>query len=236
MSTNENGEPQETPCADKADRTSMMEAVAFVGETLAPLFLQDPATGDAGPAFAALTALDVDAAADAWPFVERDEARADLSLTVQGLAPAQDGHPFDDPAGELVREYRRLFVGPAALPAPPWGSVYTDRDCVTFGASTLELRVWMRLNGIVRTTDEHTPEDHIGLLLALLAYVARERPELTEEYLKMHVLTWASHYLGQLEAAARHPFYRGLARLTHASLEGMANTLGIKVVTPRFYR
>ena len=34
-------------------------------------------------------------------------------------------------------EYRRLFVGPGHLPAPPWGSVYTDRECVIFGEATL---------------------------------------------------------------------------------------------------
>ena len=45
---------------------------------------------------------------------------------------------------ELVWEYRRLFVGPGHLPAPPWGSVYTDHECVIFGEATLALRAWMR--------------------------------------------------------------------------------------------
>ena len=32
------------------------EAIAFVGETLGPFYLQDPVKGDAGPAFAAMAA------------------------------------------------------------------------------------------------------------------------------------------------------------------------------------
>ena len=68
------------------------------------------------------------------------------------------------------QEYRRLFVGPAPKPAPPWGSVYTDRECVVFGESTLALRAWMRAQGIARLVDDKTPEDHIGLMLVLMAW------------------------------------------------------------------
>ena len=45
------------------DGRDMLEGIAFVGETLGPFFLQDPKTGEAGAAFQALAALDVDAAA-----------------------------------------------------------------------------------------------------------------------------------------------------------------------------
>lgn len=235
MSTNGNRETQAAPRMGEEERAAALEAVAFVGETLAPFFLQDPVTGEAGAAFDAMRSLDANAAGGEWPFVEPDEARADLALMVEGLQPAAAGQPGDHD-GALVREYRRLFIGPAPKPAPPWGSVYTDREYVVFGASTLELRTWMRLNGIVRTTDDHTPEDHIGLMLALLSYLARDKGDIVEEYLKLHLLPWSSHFLDELEAAAEQPFYRGLARLTRASLEGMQAAFGIEVTHPRFYR
>lgn len=211
------------------DNDIMMDGIAFVGETLAPFYLQDPRTGDAGPAFQAMASLDVAAAAAEWPFGEEAAVRDALGLMVGGLAEGAD-------ADDLVWEYRRLFVGPAVKPAPPWGSVYTDRECVVFGASTLELRRWMREQGIERTTDDRTPEDHIGLMLALMAWIARNRPEALEEYLRSHLLTWSSHFLEELAGAAEHPFYQGLARLTGASLEGVRSELGIEVVYPRFYR
>ncbi|WP_417143225.1 Tat proofreading chaperone DmsD [Raoultibacter massiliensis] len=131
---------------------------------------------------------------------------------------------------------RRLFVGPAKKPAPPWGSVYTDRECVVFGESTLALRRWMRENGIERTTDEKTPEDHIGLMLVLLAWLAANKPELIEPYLQDHVLTWSSHFLDQLAEAAEHPFYEGLALLAKESLEGLQRELDLEVAYPRYYR
>lgn len=208
---------------------AMLEGVAFVGEALAPFFLQDPVKGTAGEAYAALAGLDVEAAAAEWPFVDEAEARAALGLMVEGLAAG-----VQDEA--LVWEYRRLFVGPGKKPAPPWGSVYTDRECVVFGASTLELRAWMRERGIARTTDEKTPEDHIGLMLALMAWIVREQPADLDDYLRLHLLTWSSHYLDELEEAAEHPFYEGLARLTRATLEGLRDARGLSVVIPRFYR
>ncbi|OUO87599.1 DMSO reductase maturation protein DsmD [Gordonibacter sp. An230] len=211
----------------KTDQT--LEAIAFAGEALAPFFLQDPLTGDAGASFDAMAALDVDDAAAEWPFAEEGEAREALGLMVAGLA---DGRKAD----ALVWEYRRLFVGPAPKPAPPWGSVYTDRECVVFGASTLELRAWMRTRGIARLGGEREPEDHIGLMLALMAWIARNRPADLDDYLRLHLLTWAPHYLDELAEAASHPFYEGLARLTGITLEGIRVERGLEVTVPRFYR
>ena len=211
------------------ERQTQLEAIAFVGDTLAPFYLQDPAKGDAGPAFEAMAALDAEAAAAEWPFADGDEAHAALRLMVDGLAAGAEDEA-------LVWEYRRLFVGPAPKPAPPWGSVYTDRECVVFGASTLELRRWMRGRGIARLADDRTPEDHIGLMLALMAHLALNRPEDLDAFLREHLLTWSSHFLDELAEAAAHPFYEGLARLTKASLEGIQQARGIDVTYPRFYR
>lgn len=205
-----------------------LEAIAFVGETLAPFFLQDPRTGTADASFDAVAALNAQEAASAWPFADAEEAQRAFALMVDGLAKGRD----DD----LVWEYRRLFIGPAPKPAPPWGSVYTDRECVVFGATTLELRRWMREHGIARQTDDKTPEDHMGLMLVLMAWIARNQPEDLAEFLRLHLLTWSTHFLDQLAEAARQPFYEGLARLTKASLEGIQAELGLEVVHPRFYR
>lgn len=206
-----------------------LEGVVFAGEALAPFFLQDPKTGDARAVFEAMTEIDVEAASKEWPFVEDEQAKHGLSLMKQSLDAGID-------ADSLVWEYRRLFIGPAPKPAPPWGSVYTDRECVVFGASTLSLRAWMREQGIERLADDKTPEDHIGLMLVLMAWIARERPDVLDEYLRLHLLPWSSHFLGQLAKVAEHPFYEGLALLTNGTLEGIRADRGLNVVYPRFYR
>lgn len=209
---------------------AVREAVMFVGQTLGPLFLDDPRHEEqVVPAIKAFAALDVDAAAEEWPFVDADDARGALALMKEG---AQAGAQSD----EVVWEYRRLFVGPAPKPAPPWGSVYTDRECVVFGGTCLELRQWMREVGIERLGDEKDPEDHIGLMLLLVAWIAEHRPEVLEDCLRLHVLPWSSHLLEELEDAAEQPLYKGVARLARMSLEGMQEAFGIEVAYPRFYR
>ncbi|KAB1651575.1 Tat proofreading chaperone DmsD [Adlercreutzia muris] len=213
------------------EATEPVDAIVFAGASLAPFFLNDPRTGDAADAFAALAELDVAAAAAQWPFAGDEIAAVEGALAAmkEGLAAGAD---HDD----VVWEYRRLFVGPGHLPAPPWGSVYTDRECVVFGESTLALRAWMRAVGVERLADERTPEDHIGLMLALLSFLAAERPELVDDYLRDHLLTWAPHYLEALEEAAEQPFYVGLARLTRLTLVGLQRERGLTVELPRFYR
>lgn len=207
----------------------VLDEVAFVGETLGPFFLEDPKAGKATSAFEAITTLNIEEAAQEWPFVAQQQAHEALSLMQNGL---RNGIEAD----ELVWEYRRLFVGPATKAAPAWGSVYTDREGVVFGQSTLELRRFMRTYGIERLQDEKNPEDHIGLMLQLMAWIAREKPECLEEYLRLHLLTWASHFLEKLEEVSEEDFYRGLARLTKESFEGIKQELEIEVTYPRFYR
>ena len=214
---------------EKLEHVDFCSRIAFVGETLGPFFLQDPVKGTAQAAFEAVAALDAREAGAEWPFVEDEHAERYLAQMVKGL---ENGIDDED----LVWEYRRLFIGPAKKPAPPWGSVYTDRECVVFGESTLALRQWMRENGIERTVDEKTPEDHIGLMFVLLAWLADNKPELVESYLTDHLLTWSSHFLDQLAAAAEQPFYEGLALLAKESLEGMQQELDLDVAYPRYYR
>lgn len=209
------------------DQQAQLEQVAFIGDVFAPFFLQDPLIGSAGPSFAAMAALDPAAAAAEWPFVDAEAAESPLALMAQGAADATEN---------LAHEYRRLFVGPAHKAAPPWGSVYTDRECVMFGESTLELRRWMREHGLVAPEGTRTPEDHIGLLLGLMAQLAAEMPDALDDFLAHYLLTWSHHFLTLMAQEAQHPFYRGLAQLTDASLEGIRASRSIQVTYPRFYR
>lgn len=206
--------------------------IAFVGLTLGPFFSYDPKLDEQKleAQAQAFCALELPEAAYAWPFVSPDVANTSIGQMQFGLAQGLNAVP-------MYEEYRRLFVGPAAKVAPPWGSVYTDKDMVVFGESTIRLREWLRVEGIsVAKGASDEPEDHIGTLLSLMGWIAKNRPEALIEFLQQHVLTWSSHFLEIVEENAMHPFYRGLATLTRASLEGIQRQLGIVVEYPRYYR
>ena len=211
---------------------SVLQGIAFVGRTLGPFFRYDPKRelDVVGPLYDAIATMDARAAAADWPFADEREVFRALCLMQEGLE-----DDLDESA--IIWEYRRLFVGPAHKAAPPWGSVYTDKDCVMYGASWVALREWMRQCGIaVEGGESREPEDHIGLMLEMCAWLADNRPELLAGYLRLHVLPWAGHFLDGMYEAAQHPFFEGLALLTKASLEGMRRDLALQVQTPRFYR
>lgn len=208
------------------------EGIVLVGATLGPLFLNDPKL-DAeriAPIYTAFKNLDVEAAACDWPFVTDDTAFTYLSWMNEGLDKGIDNE-------DLMWEFRRLFIGPDTKPAPPWGSVYMDKDKVCFGSSCMGFRDWLKRVGVsVEKKNSDEPEDHLGTMLELMAWLSANRPELLEEYLQEHLLTWSSHFLEQLERASEHPFFRGLAGLTRVSLEGIQETLGLVIDYPEFYR
>lgn len=136
---------------------------------------------------------------------------------------------------DLADQYQCLFIGPNELPAPPWGSVYLDPECVIFGNSLLALRDFLRQHQIAFQAQQDEPEDHIGLMLMLSAYLAENRPHLVVEFLREHFLAWATHFLQQLTEAENAPFYQGLALLTEYTLQNWQRALHIDVPNVRFY-
>lgn len=220
-----------------------LAGIAFAGRTLGPFFRYDPLLDreKVEALYVALARSDAAALCEEWPFVAPDEASGPIADMVRGAKRFEDELAVDNESlaatSSLADEYRRLFVGPAKKAAPPWGSVYTDRDQVIFGFSTLELREWLRKNGIqVRRGESEEPEDHIGTMLELMAWLADNRPELLGDYLQHHLLTWAPHFLALMQDATTDAFFAGLAALTRYTLLGIQDTLELEVVEPRFYR
>ena len=137
---------------------------------------------------------------------------------------------------DLTEQYQNLFIGPNELVAPPWGSVYLDPECVIFGNSLLALRDFLKRHQIAFQAQQDEPEDHIGLMLMLAAYLAETRPHLLVEFLSQHLLTWALHFLTKLANVENHPFYQGLALLTLITLDDWKQKLSLSVPDVRFYR
>lgn len=137
---------------------------------------------------------------------------------------------------DLAADYQALFIGPNALPAPPWGSVYLDPESVIFGNSLLALRDFLRHNAIVFSSPQDEPEDHFGLMLLLAAYLADHKPTLLAEFFTNHLFTWANRYLDLLAEQQDYPFYQGLALLAQATLAQWQQRYAIVVPQVKWYR
>lgn len=199
-----------------------LEALAFCGQIMGALFLTNPKAPEFAPLRDRLRNVDLE---NEWPFGHSECLRQ-----------AQRGLGAAVPIEDIGRAYQRLFIGPYHFEAPAWGSVYLDKDQVLFGTSLLELRDWMRLNGITVNKEANEPEDHVGRMLVLLGWLAQEKPNLIPEYLSGHLLPWVMRYLDLLEEHAANSFYEGLAVLTRTTLVDIAAIFEVVPMSKKLYR
>ncbi|POT58698.1 Tat proofreading chaperone DmsD [Citrobacter amalonaticus] len=194
---------------------------SMTARVLGALFYFAPESAEASPLVAALTSDDWQTQ---WPL---------SPATLTPLATAFKRSSDESLAGA----YQRLFVGPYALPSPPWGSVWLDRENVLFGESTLALRQWMRENGIQFGMQQNEPEDHFGSLLLMAAWLAENaRHSECEQLLAWHLLPWSSRFLDVFTDNAGHPFYQALGELARHTLAQWQTQLLIPVAAKPLFR
>ena len=126
----------------------------------------------------------------------------------------------------LAAHHQRLFFGPGPLLAPPWGSVYLDKQNCLFGDSTQALVGICAKRGIAPTQQYHTlrePLDHFGFLCFMIAISADADDEsLARSLLVEHLLPWSNRFLSLFDdACLESPFYRACGRLASLSLCGL---------------
>lgn len=200
-----------------------VETIAATGKILGSLFYFPPGSKQAQPLIDWLQSGEW---LHDWPYGDPEN----LSPVAELLVESTRGEESDEEA------FQRLFVGPYALPAPPWGSVYLDRESVLFGDSTLNLREWMRCHGIESQKLQAEPEDHIGLMLMMSAWLAENSPVLLDEFMTAHLFPWCFRYLTLLEQGVGHPLYQGIAQLAQITLAAWKAGCSLPVVELELYR
>lgn len=201
-------------------------SVAFDAGVLGALFYRDPASEEGRPTFRWVCS---DGASGAW--TSGQPGASDL-IVEMGSAIGDEGEE------RLHKAYNRLFVGPFKLPAPPWGSVYLDPEQVIFGNETLELRDWMRGNGVELHLPDKEPEDHFGIMLSMFSFAAQSGvpDDQLEVFLSHHLLPWSGRFLELFEAGADDGFYSAAARLAKVTLDDWMERFGIEPEERKLYR
>jgi putative dimethyl sulfoxide reductase chaperone len=144
-----------------------------------------------------------------------------IDESIQELHTDDDGEKIK----QLKEEYNRLFVGPNALPAPLWESVYLSREHLLFDEVTLEVRKCYRQYGLSFIRESNEPDDHIVIELEFLSYliqktldsddVATKKELLDDQYsfLTNHLLKWCPALCELLSNSTSFELYQGLALL-----------------------
>jgi putative dimethyl sulfoxide reductase chaperone len=73
---------------------------------------------------------------------------------------------------QLLVDYAALFIGPFELPAPPYGSIYLDKNKTIMGDSTMRALKLYQEAGL--QVEEKEPPDHIAIELEFMSFLCRE--------------------------------------------------------------
>ena len=129
---------------------------------------------------------------------------------------------------DLMVEYAKLFVGPFAVPAMPYASIY-------LGSKTLnnEITQWVSdlyaKCGLNFDSESNDLPDHLAVELDFLRYLTLKQYEcllaeqiedykhflkLHQVFIHQHLFEWLSEFHQKVEQHATLPFYKALSKLT----------------------
>ncbi len=162
-------------------------------------------------------------------FAARDGAALAAALAALGSAAAPAQRVMAPPAAgpdDIEFAFNRLFVGPGALDAPPYASVYLDTESRLMAESTRQAAAVYDALGLHSPLSGSLPDDHIALELdALVAFAElregserNDRPHgrsqpwrgaeldaLWRWFLCEHVARWVPPFLERVRAARDVP-------------------------------
>ncbi|CAM3741730.1 molecular chaperone [Mesobacillus zeae] len=140
---------------------------------------------------------------------------------------------FFNKAGEAQlqaeqNEFKRLFIGPESLPAPPWESFYTTKEQILFGETMYRVREKYSLAGLEYARKNSEPEDHIAVELEFMAWLIEKGPETFPEQLTFfeeHLYRWVPLFTEKLCASTASLLYKGAALMLKDFIRFETDTL-----------
>lgn len=173
-----------------------------------------------------------------FPFQEEEPGIGEGAAKVQDYLNTQDvlsAEGYD----RLHWDYTRLFIGPYSLPAPPWESVYLNKDKLLFQEETRRVRLAYLKYAFLPKHYQQEADDHLGLELDFMYQLAnltlekgaagdqdgfKELLRDQGDFLKQHLLLWVPAFAANVRASADTGFYQGMARILQGfiQIDGLA--------------
>ena len=162
-----------------------------------------------------------------------DSMRAIASRIDPGLEQSgrQLGNAFAAEKPEtLLLDYMRLFLGPNAVVARPYGSVWLEDKRTLMGDTTVAVQTLYRAGGFDLDESFRELPDHVAVELEFLYLLlfregqARETGDdaalaetlaLRRQFLSTHLGRWVGPFTSAMGVGAQTDFYRELARATN---------------------
>ena len=129
----------------------------------------------------------------------------------------------------LKVDYTRLFMGPYRLLAPPYGSIYLEKNRKVMGDSTMDAKQRYQEAGLKLTLKE--APDHVAIELEFMYYLIYREIEAIindnqsdialylkkqKDFLQNHLGKWVSRFTDNISANAETVFYQNVAHITES--------------------
>ncbi len=136
----------------------------------------------------------------------------------------------------LQSEYQHLFTLQTKMPAPPWSSMYLDKESIPFGHSHTKYCEFIEHCGLGLREEANDPEDHIGLMLIVLGMLIEDKQDQhVKEMLSEHLVTWSGFYFANLRTNASNSVYIQLADKVERLLEVLCTSYSAQVLIKNNY-
>jgi len=116
-------------------------------------------------------------------------------------------------------DFNRLFVGPQALLAPPYASVYIESEPQLMGRSAQEIRRLLHALGLSARDENQIPDDHISYeieLCLLLVKYAPQQPIYEEALVWLvsdHMSRWLPKFIARTERGGQTPLLFAISKV-----------------------
>lgn len=142
-----------------------------------------------------------------------EEANDDMARCVCFLRRLRTEFTTNGFTDKVKSEYTHLFLGPGALPAPPWESVYRSRQGLLFQESTLEVRKFYRAFHMLPEGYPSVADDSLALELDFMSHLAEKSLMFfhsedfastvyylrgQNQFLQEHLLLWTPRFLEKM--------------------------------------
>lgn len=142
---------------------------------------------------------------------------------------------------ELSISHAELFIGPFELIAPPYGSVYLEKNRQIMGDTTIDVLKSYEEAGL--SVDEKEPPDHIAIELEFMSFLSTREAEARAEGKAIEAenffgkqkdfynnyLRWVSNFCEAIKQGTKSPFYQSLADCLDRSMVTCRKFYGTEV-------
>jgi TorA maturation chaperone TorD len=157
-------------------------------------------------------------------------ANDDVETPIVEVSQALDAFKFCD-SETLQAEHERLFTMQEAMPAPPWSSMYLDKESILFGQSNKNYCEFIEHCGLGLRENVSDPEDHIGLMLIVLGMLIDDgQDQHVKELLGEYLATWSPFYFARLNQVCPDSAYSNLATQTALLLDILRKNYSAQVL------